>query len=143
MKIRRKTMTNEALFDIADRLKAAKDEKKDLDAKSKELGTEIEALDKQLSDAMMETELDKFSRNGSTFYLSSRLFASPQAGRKEAMISALKEEGFGDIVQETVNANTLSSFVKEQMSQNNDEVPEWLSAVISTYEKISVGIRKS
>ncbi len=136
-------MSNEALFDIADRLKAAKDEKKDLDAKAKELGAEIEELDKQLSDAMTEAELDKFSRNGSTFYLSSRLFASPQAGRKDALISALKEEGFGDIVQETVNANTLSAFVKEQMSQNGDEVPEWLSDVVNTFEKISVGIRKS
>ena len=136
-------MSNEALFNIADRLKAAKDEKKDLDAKSKELGAEIEELDKQLSDAMTEAELDKFTRNGNTFYLSSRLFASPQAGRKDAMISALKEEGFGDIVQETVNANTLSAFVKEQMSQNGDEVPEWLSAVVNTFEKISVGIRKS
>ncbi|MCR5511697.1 MAG: hypothetical protein K6F54_12215 [Lachnospiraceae bacterium] len=136
-------MSNEELFNIADRLKAAKDEKKDLDAKSKELGAEIEELDKQLSDAMTEAELDKFTRNGNTFYLSSRLFASPQAGRKDAMISALKDEGFGDIVQETVNANTLSAFVKEQMAQNGDEVPEWLSAVVNTFEKISVGIRKS
>ena len=136
-------MSNEALFSIADRLKAAKDEKKDLDAKAKELGAEIEELDKQLSDAMTEAELDKFTRNGNTFYLSSRLFASPQAGRKDAMISALKEEGFGDIVQETVNANTLSAFVKEQMSQNGDEVPEWLASVVNTFEKISVGIRKS
>ena len=105
-------MDNIQIFDIADRLKAAKDEKKDLDAKAKEIGTRIEELDKQLSDAMAEAELDKFSRNGFTFYLSSRLFASPQAGRKDALISALKEEGYGDIVQETVNANTLASFVK-------------------------------
>ncbi len=135
-------MDNIQIFDIADRLKAAKDEKKDLDAKAKEIGTRIEELDKQLSDAMAEAELDKFSRNGFTFYLSSRLFASPQAGRKDALISALKEEGYGDIVQETVNANTLASFVKEQKSQNKDTIPEWLEQVVSTYEKVSVGIRK-
>lgn len=135
-------MDNMQIFDIADRLKAAKDEKKDLDAKAKEVGTRIEELDKQLSDAMAEAELDKFSRNGFTFYLSSRLFASPQAGRKDALISALREEGYGDIVQETVNANTLASFVKEQKSQNKDTIPEWLDQVVSTYEKVSVGIRK-
>mgnify|MGYP007001930015 CR=1 FL=1 len=30
---------------------------------------EIAELDEQLSDAMTEAELDRFSRNGSTFYL--------------------------------------------------------------------------
>jgi len=45
-------------------------------------------------------------------------------------------------VQENVNANTLSSFVKEQKENNKDTIPEWLSSVVNAYEKISVGIRK-
>ena len=135
-------MDNTTIFDIADRLKAAKDEKKELESKVKELGAAIDELDHELSDAMAEAELDKFTRNGNTFYLNSRLFASPQAGRKDALFSALREQGFGDLIQETVNANTLASFVKEQKSQNNDEIPEWLDNVVSSYEKISVGIRK-
>lgn len=46
--------------------------------------------------------------------------------------------------QRTVNgnANTLASFVKEQMAENGDEIPDWLSEVVSTYEKVSVGVRK-
>lgn len=55
---------------------------------------------------------------------------------------ALKSNGFGEIVTETVNANTLASFVKEQREINNDEIPEWISAVVSSFEKVSVGIRK-
>lgn len=136
-------METNKLFEMADELKAAKAEKKDLDAKTKEVNARIEALDKELSDAMAEAECEKFTRNGSTFYLSSRLFASPQAGEKDAMITALKENGYGDIVTETVNANTLASFCKEQMAMNEDELPEWLSSVVNTFEKISVGIRKS
>ena len=58
------------------------------------------------------------------------------------MIDALKSQGYGDIVTETVNANTLASFVKEQMALNCDEVPAWLADCVSTYEKVSVGIRK-
>ena len=113
-----------------------------MEAQTKEVSAEIEELDHQLSDAMADAELDRFSRNGHTFYLNSRLFASPQAGRKDALIEALKAEGYGDIVQEVVNANTLASFVKEQMSQNGDEVPAWLSEVVNTFEKVTVGIRK-
>ena len=104
---------------------------------------EIEQLDHDLSDAMAEQELDKFTRNGSTFYLNSRLFASPAAGRKEELFAALKENGYGSLVTETVNANTLASFCKEQLAAHEDELPAWLSDVVSTFEKVTVGVRKA
>lgn len=134
---------NESLFELADRLKAARDRKKELDAETKANNALIEDLDQQLSEAMAEQEVDRFSRNGSLFYLSSRLFASPKAGEKDAMIAALRENGFGSLVTETVNAGTLASFAKERMAETETgELPGWLDAVISTFEKISVGVRK-
>ena len=135
-------MENKELFELADQLKAAKDRKKELDAQTKENNAEIERLDFALSEGMAEAECDRFSRNGYTFYLNSRLFASPAAGRKEDMMQALKDNGYADLVVETVNAGTLSSFCKEQMAANEDELPDWLSDVVSTYEKVSVGVRK-
>lgn len=134
---------NTSLFEMADRLKAAKDRKKQLDAEVKEVGAEITELETQLSEAMAEQEVDRFSRNGSLFYLSSRMFASPKAGLKDDMIAALRENGYGGIVTETVNANTLASFAKERMAETETgELPDWLDAVVSTYEKICVGVRK-
>lgn len=62
-------MENAQIFEMADRLKAAKELKKDLDAQVKTVNAEIEQLDRDLSDAMAEQELDKFTRNGSTFYI--------------------------------------------------------------------------
>lgn len=135
-------MDNNQIFALADKLKEAKELKKEVDAQSKEIGEEIEKLDLALSDAMAEAECDRFSRNGCTFYLSTRLFASPASGCKDEMILALKSNGCEDIVTETVNANTLASFIKEQMLLNNDAVPDWLLGLVTTYEKISVGIRK-
>lgn len=135
-------MDNAQIFELADQLKVAKEQKKELDAQVKELGAEIDRLDLALSDAMAEAECERFSRNGSTFYLNTRLYASPVAGKKEELFAALKENGYGSIVTETVNANTLSSFVKEQMAENDEEVPAWLAEKISTFEKVSVGIRK-
>lgn len=135
-------MTNQEIFEMADKLKAVKDRKKELDAQVKEVNAEIESLDLALSDAMAEAELDRFSRNGSTFYLNTRLFASPAAGRKDDLMQVLKDQGYGSIVVESVNANTLASFVKEQIAANEDMIPEWLSDVVSTFEKVSVGVRK-
>lgn len=130
------------IFELADRLKAAKDEKKELDAQVKEVTAAIEQLDLALSDAMAEAECEHFSRNGSTFYLNTRFYASPVAGHKEELFRALKENGYGEIVTETVNANTLASFVKEQMSLHDEELPAWIAQVVTTFEKVSVGIRK-
>ena len=134
---------NESLFELADRLKAAKDRKKELDAETKANNAVIEDLDRQLAEQMAEQEVDRFSRNGSLFYLSYRLFASPRAGEKEPMIAALKANGYGDLVTETVNANSLASFAKERMAETETgELPGWLDAVVSTFEKVSVGVRK-
>ena len=135
-------MENTQIFEMADRLKTLQEQKKDLEAQTKALAAEIAELDEQLSDAMTEAELDRFSRNGSTFYLKSRLFASPASGRKEELFAALKENGYGSLVTETVNANTLASFCKEQLAANDDELPAWLSDVVSTFEKVTVGVRK-
>ena len=136
-------MEKSIIFEMADRLKSLKKQKKDLEDSVKAIGSEIEELDRQLSDAMTEAELDRFSRNGSTFYLHSRLYASPSTGRKDAMMQALKQNGYGSLVVESVNSKTLSSFVREQMEANEGNIPSWLGDTISTYEKISVGIRKS
>ncbi len=135
-------MENIRIFELADTLKALKEQKKDLEARTKAITAEIERIDLELSDGMAEEECEKFSRNGSTFYLTSRLYASLVAGRKDDLILALKTNGYGDMVTETVNANTLASFVKEQMTLHDDVAPAWLTDVVNTFEKVSVGIRK-
>lgn len=57
-------------------------------------------------------------------------------------MQVLKDRGYGSIVVEIANANTLASFVKEQMAANEDMIPEWLSDVVNTFEKVSVGVHK-
>jgi hypothetical protein len=133
---------NNQIFELADRLKAARDRKKELDARVKETNAEIEQLDRELSDMMAEQEVERFSRNGSTFYLNTRLFASPAAGCRDDLMQALKDNGYGSLVVETVNSNTLSSFVREQKAANADEIPAWLEPYVSAYEKVTVGVRK-
>lgn len=133
---------NNEIFEMADKLKAARDRKDGLKEQLKAAEAEVDGLDLALSDKMAEQEVERFSRNGSTFYLNSRLYASPAAGRKDELMQTLKDNGYGSLVVETVNANTLASFVKEQKAANDDEVPAWLSDVVSVFEKVSVGVRK-
>lgn len=135
--------STEDMLILADKLNELRDKKKSLDEESKAVSKEIEEIDALLTEAMMENEVEKFSRNKKTFYLSTRLFASALDGNKDALFGALRENGYGDLITETVNANTLSSFVKEQREMNGgEEVPEWLGSVVNVCEKTTVGIRK-
>lgn len=136
-------MEQNQIFQMADRLRELQEQKKELESQTKAVSAEITQLDLQLSDAMAEAEVEKFSRNGSTFYLKSRLFASPVAGRKDDLFAILKAHGYGSLVTETVNVNTLAAFIKEQREATGEDVPSWLDGTVNTFEKVSVGIRKS
>ena len=137
-------MDNQEIFNLADELKAKKNEKDELDAKVKALNAEIETLDAKLCEEMTNQELDKFTRNGNTFYLKSRLFASPVAERKPEFLQALKDNDCGNLITEQVNANTLASFIKEYNETHNCERPDFLGEeLLNIYTKTSVGIRKS
>lgn len=135
---------NEAIFNLADELSTLKAEKEELDVKLKALNSKIETVDGKLTEAMTNAEVDKFTRNGNTFYLKSRLFASPIAERKVEFLKALRDNDCGNLITEQVNANTLSSWVKEYNEANNCERPPFLpEELLNIYTKVNVGIRKS
>ncbi|MGI5840547.1 MAG: hypothetical protein ACOX8W_13035 [bacterium] len=132
------------IFALADDLVKLRDWKKSLDEQLKAANAEIAETEAKLSDAMINEEVPNFSRNGKLFYLSTRTYASPAAGCKAELFAWLRENGFGDLVQETVNANTLSAWAREYMEENDlNELPETLSGLVRVYEKTSVGVRKA
>lgn len=136
-------MDSEKMFEMADRLRGLRDEKAGMEKRLKEINGEIDETDFRLSELMAETETQNFTRAGMMFCLTSKTRASAMAGRKEELFSALRDEGFGDLVYETVNANSLSAFVKEQIEENGDILPEWLDGLVNVFEKTSVSLRKA
>jgi coenzyme F420-reducing hydrogenase alpha subunit len=136
-------LESEKMFELAEQLKELRDLKKSTEQELKEINDRIDETDYLLSELMAETETQNFTRGGMMFYLTSTTRASAVAGRKEELYSALKQAGFGDLVYETVNANSLSAFVKEQIEENGDSLPDWLSGLVNVFEKTSVGIRKA
>ena len=134
---------SERMFELADRLKELRDTKKELEQKLKLINAEIEEVDFNLANAMMESETQNFTRFGVMFCLTNTTRASVATERKEELFEALRAEGYGGLIYETVNANSLSAFVKEQMSENNDQLPEWLNGLVNVFEKTTVGVRKA
>ena len=134
---------SERMFELADRLKELRDTKKELEQKLTAVNAEIAVVDFNLANAMLESETQNFTRSGVMFCLTNTTRASVATERKEELFEALRAEGYGGLIYETVNANSLSAFVKEQMSENNDQLPEWLNGLVNVFEKTTVGVRKA
>ena len=129
------------MFQLADRLKNLRDEKKELEQQMKALNAQLEDTDFALAAAMAESETQNFTRAGMTFCLTNTTRASAMAEQKEALFEALRAGGYGDLIYETVNANSLSAFVKEQIMENDEALPDWLNGLVNVYEKTTVGVR--
>lgn len=136
-------MEETKLFEWADKLKALRERKDELEAELKQVNMDIDNADWHLSNLMAETETQNFTRAGTMFCLTTKTRASAKAGQKDELFAALRGEGYGDMITETVNANSLSSFVKEQIAENGDVLPDWLSGLVSVFEKTTVGVRKA
>ncbi len=136
-------MESSDLFALADELRELKETKKRLEDELKAIGLEIDCVDACLAQRMADAETQNFTRNGTMFCLTNTTRASATAGRKDELFAALREAGYGDLVYETVNANSLSAFVKEQTTENGDALPAWLDGLVTVFEKTTVGVRKA
>ena len=147
-------MNSEKMFALADQLRELREQKREAEQLVKQLNEQIDDTDYRLSEVMAETETQNFTRAGTMFYLTTKTRASAVAGSKEELHAALKAHGFGDLVYETVNANSLSAFVKEQMEEaaedtsgdgasTEDTLPDWLDGLVNVYDKTTVGVKKA
>jgi predicted nuclease with TOPRIM domain len=130
------------IFALADRLQTLERAKQCAEEQLKALNGEIDEVRTKLADLMISEEMPNFTRNGRVFYLTTRLFASAIKQRKDELYQWLREHGFGDLVYETVNANSLAAFIREQLEEM-DELPEALAGLVSVHQKTTVGIRKA
>ena len=131
------------MFELADTLKELRDKKKKAEQEVKDINARIDEVDYELSELMAQTETQSFNRAGTMFYLTTATRASALADKKSELYNTLKKMGFGELVYETVNANSLAAFVKEQTAENDDLLPDWLNGLVSVFEKTSVGVRKA
>ena len=131
------------MFELADRLKELRERKAELAEETKANNAEIEQAEYDLSQLMAQTETQSFQRAGTLFYLTTKTYASADKEHKDELFDALRNEGYGSLITETVNANSLSAFVKEQMSENDDVLPDWLEDKVNVFDKVTVSLRKT
>lgn len=132
------------MLNVAEKLKGLRDRKSELEEQVKALNAEIEETDQLLCSMMIDSETQNFTHGGVQFSLTNRIRASAIAERKQDLFYALRKNGYGALVQENVNANSLSAFVKEQMEESGtDNLPYWLEDLVNVYQQNTVSMRKA
>jgi hypothetical protein len=129
------------LFIVADDLVRYRDRKKEIEEALKEINALITETEEQLVSAMIEEEMQNFTRNGRQFILTNRTYANAKAGMMPAVCEWMKDNGLADMVKESVHPQTLQAWVKEQIEEAG-ALPEELSELVNVYEKSGISIRK-
>lgn len=130
------------IIELATKLKELKDKKKETEQLLKTLEAEIEETEALLSQEMVNSEVQNFNKDGTTFYLQTKTYANIKPEFKQEVYNWLKTNGYESLVYETVNAQRFSAFVKELLEEG-DELPSELKDKVNVFEKITVGMRKA
>jgi len=129
-------------LELAKKLKELNEKKKDLNNELKNINEEIEKAEHELIEEMLNNEIQNFTYDGTMFYITTKVYANPEPTTKDTLFKKLKEYGYENLVYETVNSNTFSAFVREQMDENDKELPEWLNGLVNICEKTIIGMRR-
>jgi hypothetical protein len=134
------------LFTLADKLRELREKKDAQTAILKDISTEIDATERELSEEMTAAECPNFTRGGKQFILTMTTRWSPETERKDELYAVLRENGYDHLF--TVNPQTLGSFVKEQVNETADEngethVPDWLFGLVKSYDDVGITMKSA
>lgn len=124
------------LTKLGAKLKKLLDKKKELEAETKEINTQIERIQGPFVEAMQLNNLQNFKvKDLGQFYLHSSIYA--KLADREKLFADLRKRGAEDIIKETVFPSTLRAYTKELMEHSN-EVPDG----VEVNTKTTVRVRK-
>jgi hypothetical protein len=133
----------QGLIELASQLRTLKEKEARLKDELSNTRIQIKNIKKDLVNQMINYEVQNFKHNGNIFYLTTNIYVSDVASRREELYSTLRDNGYGSLIKETVHPQTLKAFVKELMAENGDEVPEWLNGLVTVYEEQEARMKKA
>lgn len=122
--------------------RAAREAKDEAEAVLKERKYELEEAEQALVEKMVEDEVPSITVGDRSFSLMSKTYYSCLAENRPALFALLRRDGLDSIIQETVNANTLSASMREMVELNGGDMPEGYADVVSSYDKHSISMRR-
>lgn len=134
------------LLEMLNRYQTLLEKKDALAQQTKENNAAIDAAKEQIAQQMIDDDCPKISTGGYSFSLTEKTIYSKRSEADMAQdgvdfFDTLREEGLGDIIKETVTAQTLGSTMRAYVEEHG-ALSEALGKVINTYETFDVYRRK-
>lgn len=129
------------LMNKAQQLLDLKALKTELEDQTKQTNEAIKKLTESMVTEMEELGMEQFVACSTTFYVKSTLHASVPQENRETFMRKLRARKFGHLIKPTINANTLTAFVKEQIAAEG-ALPKWMDGLVTTYYEPGIGTRK-
>ena len=133
----------QGLIELASQLRTLKEKEARLKDELSNTRIQIKNIKKDLVNQMINYEVQNFKHNDNIFYLTTNIYVSDVASRREELYSTLRNNGYGSLIKETVHPQTLKAFDKELMAENGDKVPEWLNGLVTVYEEQEARMKKA
>lgn len=138
-------ITNTGLMELADELIHLEEELAELTAQVKEREDRKKQLrNREIPEAMSALGMvnaagkGSFTFSGGKIHLESRLYASCSEEGRRLLFPFLRKENAGDLIKETVNASTLSAYVRERRGDGLGDPPG-----VSVHEEVTAKLTKA
>lgn len=134
------------LADMVKELRGLLDEKEGLEAQEKRNKAEIEAKKQEIAQQMIDDDTPKIVVGGFSYALQPKTSynkISDETLAEEGIdyLKTLRDEGFGSLIKETVNARTLQSAMANYVKEHG-ELSEGLLTIIKPFDFNDISCRR-
>lgn len=135
--------TGNDIVKLIDEYKELLDTKDRLKQETTDNNKALEEKRQALSQAMIDAEMPKVSRNGYLYSLQDKTNYSKKGDvDEEEFFDVLEENGLGSIIKRKVDPRTLNSTIRGVVEENGDELPEEFVEYLNVYQYYDVSKRK-
>jgi hypothetical protein len=126
----------------AERILFLKEEIADIELEFKRLKNEFDNAERMLFDIMVSQDVNGLKLKGYSIAPTVKTRASIRAEHKESALEWLKNSDYADIVKEQVNAQTLTSLVREWKDNNQEDQVEPFLSMLNLYDDQKISITR-
>ena len=127
---------------LALEVNALQDKRAELEELLKEVKAQYRTAEAALFERMEHEDMESVRAAGYTFTRKDTPHYSVNADNQTDLYRALRKEGYGSLIRETVHAGTLNAFIREQVDGNGGAMPEYMDGLVDVYWSKDISRRR-
>lgn len=128
--------------ELALKVNELEDRKIELEEAVKAVKAQLKEAEEELFNRMVDEDIETARAAGYTFTRRDTPHYSCRSDNQEELYKALRKEGYGSLIRETVHAGTLNAFVREQVDGNGGAMPGYMDGLVDVYWSHDISRRK-